>query len=125
MTPGEGALAQAAIEHNVVYLGLPFNPDHEKMLMTRLDALLLKSLLQEEHPMYSPELHTHLQQAGVEGGGADPVPKGKRRPRTTPPKKKRKTEGGGDEEGDDGGADGGDGAADDDEDDFSNDEEEE
>ena len=115
LTPGEGALAQAAIEHNVVYLGLPFNPDHEKMLMTRLDALLLKSLLQEEHPMYSPELHTHLQQAGVEGGGDDPAgPKRKRRQRKTPPKKKRKTEEGGDEEGDDGGADGGDGAADDD-----------
>ena len=126
LTPGEGALAQAAIEHNVVYLGLPFNPDHEKMLMTRLDALLLKSLLQEEHPMYSPELHTHLQQAGAEGGAADPAgPKPKRRPRKTPPKKKRKTEGGGVEEGDEGGAGGGDDTTDDEEGDLSNDEGEE
>ena len=113
LTPGEGALAQAAIEHNVVYLGLPFNPDHEKMLMTRLDALLLKSLLQEEHPMYSPELHTHLQQAGVEGGPVEPAgPKPKRRPRKRTPKKKPTTD---DEGGDD------DGGDNDDEDDLSND----
>ena len=107
LTPGEGALAQAAIEHNVVYLGLPFNPSHEKMLMTRLDALLLKSLLQEEHPMYSPELHTHLQQAGVEGGAAEPAgPKPKRRPQKPMPKKKTTNKGGnkgGDEGGDDSG----------------------
>ena len=125
LTPGEGALAQAAIEYNIVYLGLPFNPDHERMLMTRLDTLLLNSLLQEDHPMYSPELHTHLQQAGVEGGGGEPGgPTRKRRPRkTTPKKKKRKTEGG--EEGveEEGGEEenGGDDVGDD----LSNDEEEE
>ena len=111
LTPGEGALAQAAIEHNVVYLGLPFNPSHEKMLMTRLDAFLLKSLLQEEHPMYSPELHTHLRQAGVEGGAAEPAgPKPKRRPRK-PTLKRKMTDEGGDEGGGDS----------DDEDDVSND----
>ena len=93
LTPGEGALAQAAIEHNVVYLGLPFNPSHEKMLMTRLDAFLLKSLLQEEHPMYSPELHTHLRQAGVEGGAAEPAgPRPKRRPQKRTPRKNTMTD---------------------------------
>ena len=118
LTPGEGALAQAAIEHNVMYLGLPFNPHHEQMLMTRLDALLLKSLLQEEHPMYSPELHTHLRQAGVEGGAAEPAgPKPKRRPRKpTPKKKKPTTDEGGDDDGDDDDEDDGE-----DDDDLSND----
>ena len=136
LTPGEGALAQAALEHNVVYLGLPFNPDHEKMLMTHLDALLLKSLLQEEHPMYSPELHAHLLQAGVEGGAADPPgPKPKdrqgkrsrqelRRPQKPTPKKKPRTDKGGDEGGDDGGDDSGDDGGDDgEENDLSNDDE--
>ena len=99
MTPGEGALAQAALEHNVVYLGLPFNPDHGKMLMTHVGTLLLKSLLQEEHPMYSPELHTHLQQAGVEGGAAEPAgPRPKRRPQKRTPQKNKTT----DKEGDGG-----------------------
>ena len=122
LTPGEGALAQAAIEHNVVYLGLPFNPAHEKMLMTRLDALLLKCLLQEEHPMYSPELHTHLQQAGVEGGAAEPAgPRPKRRPQKRTPKKNKTT----DKEGEEGGETGNDGTvvgAARDDDDYSNDE---
>ena len=108
LTPGEGALAQAALEHNLVYLGLPFNPDHEKMLMTHLDALLLKSLLQEEHPMYSPELHTLLQQAGVEGGAAEPAgPRPKRRPQKRTPKKKPTTDK--DQEGEEGGEPGNDG----------------
>ena len=107
LTPGEGALAQAALEHNVLYLGLPFNPDHEKMLMAHLDALLLKSLLQEEHPLYSPELHTHLQQAGVEGGAAEPAgPRPKRRPQKRTPKKNKTT----DKEGEEGGETGNDGA---------------
>ena len=124
LTPGEGALAQAALEHNVLYLGLPFNPDHEKMLMTRLDALLLKSLLQEDHPLYSPELHTHLQQAGIGGGAADPPgPKPKRRPQKPKPKKKPRTDKGSDEGGDDGGDVGSDdGGNDAEEDDLSNDE---
>ena len=124
LTPGEGALAQAALEHNVLYLGLPFNPDHEKMLMTRLDALLLKSLLEEERPMYSPELHAHLLQAGVEGGAAEPAgPRPKRRPQKRTPRKNKMTDKEGEEGGETGNEITGAGSTHDD-DDLSNDERE-
>ena len=68
--------------------------------------------------MYSPELHAHLQQAGVEGGVAEPTgPKPKWRPRNPMPKKKKPmADEGGDEGGDEEG--GEDGGKDDDEDDL-------
>ena len=72
LTPGEGMLAQAAIETNVMYLGVTMNSMHNDLLQARLDKIVISALLQEDHPMYSPELHAALQAIGVKGSAARP-----------------------------------------------------
>ena len=68
-------LSQAAIETNVMYLGVIMNPMHNNLLQARLDKIAIQALLQEDHPMYSPELHAALQAIGVKGSA--PRPKAK------------------------------------------------
>ena len=55
------------------------NPKHNELLQARLDEAIIKALLQEDHPMYSPELQAALQKAGVRGSVPKPKEKGKKR----------------------------------------------
>ena len=55
-----------------MYLGLTPNPKHTELLQARLDMLVIKELVQEDHPQYSPELHAALLQGGVQGGAGNP-----------------------------------------------------
>ena len=58
-----------------MYLGVTLNPMHNKLLQKRLDEGVIKIMLQEDHPLYSPELHAALQAIGVKGSA--PRPKAK------------------------------------------------
>ena len=65
LTPGEGNLAMAAFQLNIMYLGFPFNTKHESMLLEHLDKDMMQALLTEGSPLYSAELHSLLMGAGV------------------------------------------------------------
>ena len=87
-------MAQAALENNLMYLGITMNPVHNELLQARLDENVIKSLLQEDHPMYSPELQVALQAVGVNGSAkreSNKKPSQKRKQPRGVPKPRKKT----------------------------------
>ncbi|MCP4244899.1 MAG: hypothetical protein GY772_30525, partial [bacterium] len=70
LTPGEGNMALAAHELNIMYLGFTFNDTHTKMPMAHLETKVRQAMVQEDHVLYSPELHAALTAGNLPGGGS-------------------------------------------------------